>query len=174
MASIPIHWPSPKTDPRYLTIIVGAGGDVATAEFTVNEPLTYTASIDPTDHTFTSVTVGYSEQDAQKFTITNNGSGTINCLSAQLTTGTNFEISTALFSNTISSGFTTSLSVRPVAGLSAGTYTDTLSITGENGVSLSTAIEFTVNEDSSGGSSGGNDEYDEDEENDKEITVGGR
>ena len=37
------------------------------------------------------------------------------------------------------------MSVRPKTGLAAGTYTDTLTITGDNGISLTAGLSFTVN-----------------------------
>ena len=113
--------------------------------FTVNAATTYTATVDPTSKTFDAAEVGYSEQTAQVFTITNTGTGNLTNLSAALTTGTNFEISTALSGDSIASGGTATVSVRPVTGLSAGTYTDTLTITGDNGITLSVSLSFTVN-----------------------------
>ncbi|HRX09628.1 MAG TPA: hypothetical protein P5559_10800, partial [Candidatus Limiplasma sp.] len=66
-------------------------------------------------------------------------------LSTALTTGTSFEISTALSSSTIAASGTATVSVRPVTGLAAGTYTDHLVITGDSVVTLSATLSFTVN-----------------------------
>ena len=107
--------------------------------------ISYTAEILPESKTFTSVTVGYGEQAAQEFTITNTGTGIITNLSAALTGGTSFEISTALSGDEIELSGTATISVRPKTGLTANTYTDTLTITGDNDISLSVLLSFTVN-----------------------------
>nr|HPJ03190.1 hypothetical protein [Candidatus Limiplasma sp.] len=91
---------------------------------------TYTATVSPTSKTYTAATAGYGAQTAQEFTVTNTGTGSLTNLSAALTTGTSFEISTALSATTVAASGTATVSVRPVTGLSAGTYTDTLTITG--------------------------------------------
>jgi hypothetical protein len=106
---------------------------------------TYIASINPESKTYTTATSGYSQQQAQEFTITNTGTGTVTGLSVVLTSGANFEISTALSASSLSAGGTATVSVRPKTGLAAGTYTDTLTITGDNGISLTVSLSFTVN-----------------------------
>ncbi|NLZ92161.1 MAG: hypothetical protein GX918_09600 [Clostridiales bacterium] len=105
---------------------------------------TYIANIDPASKTFTAAVVNYSQQAAQEFTITNTGTGTITGLSAVLS-GENFEISAALSASSLNAGGTATVSVRPKTGLAAGTYTDTLTITGDNGISLTAGLSFTVN-----------------------------
>ena len=99
--------------------------------------------IEPSDHTFVSAVVGYSEQTAQVFTVENRGSTAINNLSAALGTNSNFEISTALSSATLEPAALATVSVRPKTGLAAGTYTDNLTITSTNGTS-SARLSFTV------------------------------
>jgi hypothetical protein len=116
---------------------------------TVHAASTYAASITPTGKTFTAATAGYGLQTAQTFTIENTGTGTVTELSASLTDGTNFEISTALSSDTLNPGGTATVSVRPRTGLAADTYADTLSITGNNGISLTADLSFTVNAETS-------------------------
>jgi len=106
---------------------------------------TYIANIDPASKTFTAAVVNYSQQAAQEFTITNTGTGTITGLSAVLLSGENFEISAALSASSLNAGGTATVSVRPKTGLAAGTYTDTLDITGDNGISLTAGLSFTVN-----------------------------
>jgi hypothetical protein len=106
---------------------------------------TYTANIDPASKTFTAVVVNYPQQAAQEFTITNTGTGTITGLSAVLLSGENFEISAALSADSLNEADTATVSVRPKTGLAAGTYTDTLTITGDNGISLTAGLSFTVN-----------------------------
>ena len=116
----------------------------ASLSFTVNAALTYTATINPTSKTFSAATAGYSAQTAQAFTIQNTGTGTITGLSAALS-GTNFEISTELSATSAASGSSVTISVRPKTGLTANTYTDTLTVTGDNGISLTASLSFTVN-----------------------------
>ena len=108
---------------------------------------TYSASVSPTSKTFAAATVGFGQQTAQEFTITNTGTGIITGLSAALGGGpaSEFEISTALSAASLSSGGTATISVRPKTGLTANTYNDTLTITGSNGISLSVNLSFTVN-----------------------------
>ncbi|MEL7566115.1 MAG: S-layer homology domain-containing protein [Dehalobacterium sp.] len=114
-------------------------------DITVNAASTYTASVSPTSKNFTAATAGYGPQTAQEFTIENTGTGTITGLSASLADGTNFEISTVLSSDTLNPGGTATVSIRPKTGLAANTYTDTLTITGNNGISLTVTLSFTVN-----------------------------
>ncbi len=104
---------------------------------------TYTASVNPTDKTFTAAGVGYSAQAAQEFVITNTGTGTITSLGAVLG-GSCFEIVSPLPAATLNSGESAAVSVRPVTGLSSGDYTDTLTITADHGISKTVPLSFTV------------------------------
>ena len=106
---------------------------------------TYVATIDPTSKTFTASTVGYGQQAEQTFTIENTGTGQITGLTASLQSGASFEISTALSDTGVNPGSTVTVGVRPKMGLSASTYTDTLTIMGDNGISLTASLSFTVN-----------------------------
>lgn len=105
----------------------------------------YSAAVNLTSHTFTPVTYGYDPQQAQEFIITNNGTGTITNLSAFLNNGEDFIISMALSETQLAPNATAAVSIRPNPGLSVGTYTDTLSITGDNGIALTIPLTFTVN-----------------------------
>lgn len=107
-----------------------------------------TAEITPSNEAFPTATRGYDVQTAQLFTISNTGPEPITGLSASLGSE-NFEISTALANTRIDIGQTATVSVRPKTGLSAGTYTDRLTITGSNGISLTADLSFTVNPSSS-------------------------
>jgi hypothetical protein len=104
----------------------------------------YTATVDPASKTFTAATVGYIEQAAQQFTVQNTGTETISGLRVALEDGSKFEISTALSVGTLAPNGMATVSVRPQTGLSAGTYTDKLTITGSNGVSLTVSLSFAV------------------------------
>lgn len=120
-----------------------ASGISVKLDVTTNAAPTYAAYINPISKTFSAAGNGYGAQAAQEFTITNNGTGTITNLSAMLG-GINFEISTPLPAATLNSGETAAVSVRPMIGLSSGDYTDTLSITADNGISLTVPLSFTV------------------------------
>lgn len=126
------------------TNIAGTGSASPASNSVTPAALTYMASISPASKTFTAATAGYGQQTSHEFTITNTGTCTITGLSASLG-GTDFEISSALSANSLSSSSTAAVSVRPKTGLAANTYTDTLTITGNNGVSLTANLSFTVN-----------------------------
>ena len=113
----------------------------ASLSFTVDAP-TYTASLSPTSKTFSSATAGYGAQTAQQFTLTSTGTGTLTNVSATITS--DFEISTALSAASINAGGTATVSVRPKTGLVAGAHTGTLTITGDNGLSITASLSFTV------------------------------
>ena len=113
--------------------------------------LTVSATVDPTGKTFPEVIENYGQQTAQQFTVTNTGESEITGLSASLSGGTAsaFEISAALSADTLNASGTAAVSVRPKTGLAANTYTDTLAITGDNGISLTVSLSFMVNATSS-------------------------
>jgi hypothetical protein len=106
--------------------------------------LTYSATINPTSYTFAAATVNYAQQAEQQFTITNTGTGTITGLSASLNNA-NFTITNMVIVSQITPNGTATISVRPKTGLAAGTHTGTLTITGMDGISLTTDLSFTVN-----------------------------
>lgn len=120
-----------------------ASGISIKLDVTTNAAPTYAASVNPTSTTFAAVGVGYGAQVEQEFTITNDGSGTITNLSATLG-GSNFEISAPISAETLNPTETATVSIRPITGLSSGNYTDTLSITADNGISLAVPLSFTV------------------------------
>jgi hypothetical protein len=119
--------------------------ETATKLLLKNNAPTHTSSISPDSHTFTAATAGYGQQAAQVFTVTNTGTGTITSLSASLGATSDFEISAALSPATINAGNTATVSVRPKTGLAAGNHTGTLTVTGDNGVSVTASLSFTVN-----------------------------
>ena len=139
----------PKTDlaPGLHTGTLNITGDngiakTASLSFTVNAP-TYTATLDPQNKTFPEAVAGYAGQAAQQFTVANTGTGAITGLNAALG-GPDFEISTALSAAAIAPAGTATVSVRPKTALAAGTYTGTLTITGNDGISLTAALSFAV------------------------------
>jgi len=124
-----------------------AGNDTQALSVAVSDP-SYTATIAPETKVFPAATEGYGTQSACEFTISNTGTGTLTNLSAQITAGSSaFIISTTLSSSSIAAEGTATLSVRPQTNLSAGPYTGTLAVTGDNGISLTVSLSFTVNEE---------------------------
>lgn len=115
----------------------------ASAETTIEKIPEYKAKISPESANFAEVAEGYEEQSALEFTIKNTGMQAIDIQDVQLM-GTSFEIGTAVTGTSISSGQSVIVSVKPRSGLPAGTYTDTLTVTGSNGISLTADLSFTV------------------------------
>jgi hypothetical protein len=132
------------------TIAAGAGIGATTATITstvaaVTVTPTYKATVSPDSHTFTAATVGYDVQSAQVFTITNTGTGQLTNVNVSLGATSDFEISTLLSAATINTGGTATVSIRPKAGLAVGPYNGTLTVTGDNGLSITAGLSFTVN-----------------------------
>ena len=128
-----------------LTISTTDGGSkTVPLSFTVNaaEPI---LSISQSSITFTAATAGYDTQPQQSVTISNTGTVALTGVSASITAGSaNFNI-TAQPSASISAGNSSSISIRPVTGLSAGTYSGTLTVSTANGGSKTVSLSFTVN-----------------------------
>ena len=130
-----------------VTLIGGNGiSESFDVSFTVNAAPTYTATLSQTGtDTFTGETVGYTSISPQSITVTNTGTGSITGLAAALsgTNASNFTLGT-LGATTVSTGNTISFTIRPNDGLVAGTYTATVTLTGDNGISKSFDVSFTV------------------------------
>nr|WP_320024146.1 putative Ig domain-containing protein [uncultured Acetobacterium sp.] len=114
-------------------------------KFTLTVKPSYTAEITPNSNIFNAVTEGYVEQEAKNFIILSTGTGTITALKATLINGSKFEISDPLTSDTILIGETAAVKVRPKTELSVGVHTDTLKITGDNGLIITVGLSFRVN-----------------------------
>jgi hypothetical protein len=99
---------------------------------------------------FPNAAAGYGEQAAREILIVNMGTGTVENLTAALTDGSAFEISTPLSTESItphgSDTGRATLSIRPRTGLAVGNYTDTLTITGSNDIFETLELFFTVEE----------------------------
>ena len=136
-------------------------GDVLVLPYTLNDAkikayyklnseiveLTYTAEISPEIKTFEEATEGYEDPEGQVFIVENTGTGKIGGLKAVLESGESFEISSAPASSSINVGGSVTLTVVPKEGLDAGTYTDTLTVTGAKNIELKAALSFTVKEE---------------------------
>ena len=132
----------------------------ATATVTVpadDVSLTYTATVTPDGKTFAARTVGYGEQTAETFTITNTGTGALASLNVTLT-GANadsFTLDKTGFNTNLATSGTTTFTIKPNTGLAAGTYTATVRVTATNLTTIDKTIRFTVNSSGGGGGGGG-------------------
>lgn len=107
---------------------------------------TYKITVDSNSFTFDTQHIGYSNVSAHSFQIKNTGNAEAARINAALA-GTNadaFALDTAGMQNTLAPNGTTAFTVKPNAGLRAGTYTAELQITGEAGIIETISISFTV------------------------------
>jgi len=106
----------------------------------------FAIELDPAgNHNFGTVAQGYPEQTSHSVTVRNTGSQATGNLSVNLT-GSNagsFTLSTASISN-LAPDATTNFTVVPNMGLSPGTHTATVVVSGGNGISESFHVQFVV------------------------------
>ncbi len=140
------------------TVTVSGGNGITKSfdvSFTVNEAPTYGISLSQSSaYTFTPQTAGYSAVSPLSVTASNTGNQATGALTLALS-GTNsgsFTLSKPTVSSIAKNG-TDSFTVAPNVGLTAGTYTATVTVSGGNSILKSFTVSFTVN--SSGGSNGG-------------------
>jgi|GEM_PF-6976254 len=116
--------------------------------FIVSREKTYSASVYPAKNVFASAEMGFDNSGmVQIFTITNSGTETITNLEAALGSDAYFWAGN-LSASSINPGATATIGIRPRNGLQARAeaYTDTLTITGDDGISISAQLSFTVTE----------------------------
>ena len=107
----------------------------------------FTISLNPSsDKTFTAQAIGYGPQTAHTVTVKNNGSyqetGQLYVwLSGDDTTAYSLSVSTIA---SIAAGGSSGFTVQPVTGLSEGTYTATVNVTGETVDAQTFDVSFTV------------------------------
>ena len=96
-------------------------------------------------HTFPVATVGYGTQTAHDVIVINNGNQPTGVLSVVLsgTNASSFTLSTTSINNIVNGG-NTSFTVRPNNGLLEGTYTATVTVSGNNNLKTSFDVSFTV------------------------------
>ena len=108
---------------------------------------TYGVSLDQSGtHTFTAASYGYAAQTPLTVTITNTGNQATGALTAALS-GANpgaFDLSKTSVSSIAVSGADT-FTVTPNTGLGAGTYSATVTVSGENDITVRFDLSFTVN-----------------------------
>jgi uncharacterized repeat protein (TIGR02543 family) len=124
----------------------------ATVTVTNSPPIrVYSISLDPEHHTFPAALVGYDEQAAQTVTIQNTGDQPTGDLTISLsgTSSDAFEVSSDTVGSIAVEG-TDSFTVVPKTGLAPGTYTATVTVSGDHSISASLNVSFTVVTDSPG------------------------
>ena len=112
----------------------------ATCTVTVTDK-TYTISADPTALNFGSAYTGYTQPAAQTVTVKNTGNQPV--ILTQPSSTDNFVVGN-LTDTELAAGETATFTVQPKAGLSVGTYSDTIAVTGNGGATLSITASFTV------------------------------
>jgi uncharacterized membrane protein len=146
---------TPKTDlstGTYGATVTVRGGSVISKSFgvswTVNPPATspvYGIALSETGtHTFPADTAGYGAQTARSVTITNTGNQPTGSLSLSLSSGAAFTLSRTAV-NSIAVGGTDAFTVTPKTGLAAGTYSATVTASGDSVTSKSFGVSWTVN-----------------------------
>lgn|GEM_PF-2732553 len=118
------------------------------AAVVVQAVLTYgvTHNVSGSLHSFDAAILGYGAQEPLTVTVTNSGTGSATGLSVALdgTNESSFLLNTTGMASTLTGTNATSFTVTPKAGLSADTYTATVNITGDNGISASFTVSFMV------------------------------
>ena len=127
-----------------ITVTTEDGKKTATCTVTVTDK-TYTISADTTALDFGSAYTGYTQPAAQTVTLTNTGNQqvTVTLPTANdfiTTAGTGFTDGSAA----IKPGETATFTVQPKAGLSVGTYSENIKVTGTEGAAVTIPASFTV------------------------------
>lgn len=131
----------------------GAGGTLEEAEillsFEVVEEARYSISVDPEVLDFESAAEGYAQPEAKPVTIRNTGNQVVRLTKSTKTENYDdraFSVS-SLSETSLEPGRTASFTVQPKAGLSKGTYSETITISGNRRIDDATAkvdVSFTV------------------------------
>ena len=119
--------------------LIMSGSDAVTISFPF---IRYTIS---GTHTFPGASVGYSDQTPLTITVSNTGNQATGALTVGLSgkSSGSFTISKTSLSSIAVSG-NDSFTIKPNNGLSAGTYTATITVSGDNDITDSFAVSFTV------------------------------
>ena len=114
---------------------------VANVTIATGTAKTYTLNITST-HTFTDVAYGYTQPVAQDITITSSGNWQ-STITGVTVSGTDFTIGGS--GSTVAAGDSISTwTVQPTAGLAAGSYTATITVTYNDGATATAPVSFTV------------------------------
>ena len=125
------------------TITVAAASDSsknAACTVTVTESV-YGITADTTALDFGSVYTGYAQPAAQTVTLTNTGNRALTL--TQPASTNSFEVG-ALSTTSLPVNGTATFTVQPKAGLSVGTYNETIEVTGTEGAAVTIPASFTV------------------------------
>lgn len=98
---------------------------------------------DKTSITLDTLTYGYASSSTATISLENTGDATAVGISPRWTTGTYFETTTNPMGS-LAAGYSTSITVAPKLGLSAGTYKDTLVITYDSTKTVSITVSVTI------------------------------
>jgi hypothetical protein len=109
--------------------------------FIVNAKPTYEMKAEPATLDFGTLEEGYTTPAAQTVTITNTGTG---ALTLTQPTASNFEVGSLSTVTLESQNAAATVSIQPKAGLTAGSYIDTITITGNDGATATVTASFTV------------------------------
>ncbi|MGL5440204.1 MAG: CARDB domain-containing protein, partial [Filifactoraceae bacterium] len=107
---------------------------------------TYEITITPSEEkTFTSKTIGYTEQESHEVTVKNTGTGATGNLTVNLSgaNASSFELDKNSISSLASNG-EAKVTVKPKTGLAVGSYQATVTVSGSNGITQSFKVNFTV------------------------------
>ena len=126
-----------------ITATTADGNKTATCTVTVTAK-TYSLSVDPSTLNFGSITEGDALPAAQTVTITNTGNQSVTLVQP---TATNFEIG-KLSETTLAPNTTATFTIQPKDNLPRGSYSEQITITGDNNVSETLTASFTVKEPS--------------------------
>ena len=127
-----------------ITVTTADGNYTATCTVKVTDPV-YGMTTDTTALNFGSAYTGYAQPAAQTVTVKNTGNQQVTVTLPTstnyiITAGTNFDNGTAILAPNDTATFT----VQPKAGLSAGTYNETIEVTGTEGAAVTIPASFTV------------------------------
>ena len=124
-----------------ITVTTEDGQKTATCKVTVTDK-TYAISADATVLNFGSAYTGYAQPAAKTVTVKNTGNQPVTL--NQPSSTDNFEVG-ALSTTNLAAGETATFKVQPKAGLAAGTYSDTITVSDtNNNVTSSITASFTV------------------------------
>ena len=135
----------------YTATVTVSGSDVDSqsfaVSFTVNPVPTYSIGLSQTGpYTFTAQTVGYSSVSPLSVTVNNTGNQATGDLAVALTgTGKDSFMLSGTTIGSINLSGSDTFTVKPNDGLTAGTYTATVTVSGSDVTSQSFTISFTVN-----------------------------